>query len=35
VRNRKEPWGQVVTRMISPEGFLVGVTATPWMREKK
>jgi len=35
VRNRKEPWGQVVTRMISPEGFLVGVTETPWMREKK
>ena len=35
VSNRKEPWGQVVTRMISPEGFLVGVTETPWMREKK
>jgi len=35
VHNRKEPWGQVVTRMISPEGFLVGVTETPWMREKK
>jgi len=35
VRNRKEPWGQVVTRMISPEGVLVGVTETPWMREKK
>ena len=33
VRNRKEPWGQVVTRMISPEGFLVGVTETPWMRK--
>ena len=34
VRSRKEPWGQVVTRMISPEGFLVGVTETPWMRDK-
>lgn len=34
VRSRTEPWGQVVTRMISPEGLLVGVTVTPWMREK-
>ncbi len=33
VRNRTEPWGQVVTRLISPEGLLVGVTLTPWMRE--
>ncbi len=32
VRNRTEPWGQVVTRLISPEGLLVGVTMTPWMR---
>jgi len=34
VRNRTEPWGQVVTRLISPEGLLVGVTVTPWMREE-
>lgn len=34
VKNRTEPWGQVVTRLISPEGLLVGVTMTPWMREK-
>lgn len=34
VRNRTEPWGQVVTRLVSPEGLLVGVTMTPWMREK-
>ncbi len=34
VRNRTEPWGQIVTRLISPEGLLVGVTMTPWMREK-
>ena len=34
VRNRTEPWGQVVTRLISPEGLLVGVTMTPWMREE-
>lgn len=29
---RKEPWGQTVTRMLSPEGILVGITFTPWMR---
>ena len=34
VANRKEPWGQVVSRLISPEGLLVGLTMTPWMREK-
>ena len=34
VRARTEPWGQVVTRLISPEGLLVGVTMTPWMRDK-
>ncbi len=33
VRNRTEPWSQVVTRLISPEGLLVGVTMTPWMRK--
>lgn len=33
VANRKEPWGQTVTRLLSPEGLLVGVTHTPWMRE--
>ena len=32
VRNRTEPWGQVVTRLLSPEGLLVGVTVTPSMR---
>ena len=35
VRNRKEPWGQTVSRLLSPEGLLVGVTFTPAMREKK
>jgi glyoxalase-like protein len=34
VTNRTEPWGQVVTRLVSPEGLLVGVTRTPWMRDK-
>jgi hypothetical protein len=30
---RKEPWGQTVTRLLSPEGILVAVTVTPAMRE--
>lgn len=33
VSARKEPWGQTVTRLLSPEGILVGVTHTPWMRD--
>ena len=28
-----EEWGQTVARLLSPEGLLVGVTVTPWMRE--
>jgi predicted enzyme related to lactoylglutathione lyase len=32
VSRRKEPWGQVVSRLVSPEGLLVGVTITPSMR---
>ncbi len=32
---RKEPWGQIVTRLLSPEGILVGVVYTPSMREKQ
>ena len=32
VSARTEPWGQVVTRFLSPEGLLVGVTHTPWLR---
>ena len=35
VSARKEPWGQTVTRLLGPEGLLVGVTHTPWLREKK
>ena len=35
VRNRQEPWGQTVTRFLSPEGMLVGVTFTPSMRKEK
>jgi hypothetical protein len=29
---RKESWGQTVTRLLSPEGMLIGMTFTPWMR---
>lgn len=32
VENREEPWGQRVTRFLSPEGILVGLTHTPWLR---
>ena len=32
VAARREPWVQAVTRFLSPEGLLVGVTHTPWMR---
>ena len=32
VATRKEPWGQVVTRLLGPEGLLVGITHTPSMR---
>jgi hypothetical protein len=32
VKNKKEPWGQTVTRLLSPEGLLVGITFTPSMR---
>jgi predicted enzyme related to lactoylglutathione lyase len=35
VRAREEPWGQTVTRLLSPEGLLVGLTITPWQRGKK
>ncbi len=26
-----EPWGQTTSRVLSPEGLLIGVTYTPWM----
>ncbi len=34
LKNKTEPWGQTVSRFLSPEGILVGVTHTPSMREK-
>ena len=35
VKNKKEPWGQTVSRFLSPEGLLVGLTYTPLMRQGK
>jgi len=35
ISNKKEPWGQTVSRFISPEGLLVGLTFIPSMREEK
>lgn len=35
IKNKKEPWGQIVSRFISPEGLLIGITYTPSMREVK
>jgi predicted ribosome quality control (RQC) complex YloA/Tae2 family protein len=35
IKNKKEPWGQTVSRFISPEGLLVGITFTPLLRERK
>jgi hypothetical protein len=35
IRNKMEAWGQTVSRFLSPEGLLVGVTFTPSLREKK
>ena len=32
VKNKKEPWGQIVSRLLSPEGLLLGLTFTPQMR---
>ena len=33
VKNRSEPWGQTVSRFLSPEGLLVAVTFTPALRK--
>ncbi len=31
VAKREEPWGQVVNRLLGPEGLLVGITHAPSM----
>jgi hypothetical protein len=35
VKNQREPWGQTVTRLLSPEGLLLGITFTPAMRKER
>jgi len=35
IEAKKEPWGQTVTRLLSPEGILVGLTYTPGIRESE
>jgi catechol 2,3-dioxygenase-like lactoylglutathione lyase family enzyme len=35
INSKKEPWGQTVSRFISPEGLLVAVTFTPSMRRQE
>lgn len=35
VKNKREPWGQTVSRFITPEGLLVGIKFTPSMREER
>ncbi|MDI3340672.1 MAG: VOC family protein [Sphaerobacter sp.] len=32
VADRLEPWGQRVTRLLGPDGLLVGITYTPHLR---
>jgi catechol 2,3-dioxygenase-like lactoylglutathione lyase family enzyme len=32
IKNKKEPWGQVVSRFLEPDGLLVGITYTPALR---
>ena len=30
---RTEPWGQIIARLLGPEGMVVGVCYTPWFHE--
>jgi catechol 2,3-dioxygenase-like lactoylglutathione lyase family enzyme len=32
VKNKREPWGQTVSRFLGPEGLLVGISVTPALR---
>ena len=32
--SHEEPWGQTTSRVLSPEGLLVGITYTPWMHKQ-
>ncbi len=35
IKNKKEPWGQTVSRFLDPNGLLVGLTFTPSDARKK
>jgi hypothetical protein len=35
IRNKTEPWGQTISRFLSPEGLLLGVTFSPSLRKGK
>jgi catechol 2,3-dioxygenase-like lactoylglutathione lyase family enzyme len=35
VKNKTEPWGQTVSRFLSPEGLLIGIAFTPFFRDRK
>lgn len=30
---RTEPWGQVIARLQRPDGLLLGISFTPWLRD--
>lgn len=30
---RKEPWGQIVARLLSDEGAIIGISYAPWMHQ--
>jgi hypothetical protein len=30
---KTEPWTQVIARLLSPDGLLIGVCYTPWFHE--
>jgi len=32
---RTEPWGQVLARLLGPEGLLIGLSFAPWLHEAK
>ena len=32
---RTEPWGQTVTRFLTPEGVIVGISYAPWLHENE
>lgn len=35
LKNKREPWGQIVSRFLSPEGVLLGIAFTPFFRDKQ